>query len=131
MGYYTTYTLTVDSREKDTPLSPDFLADLKDKLPFLNQESCDTFSCYEKWYYHGLDLRLLSRKYPSYFFTLYGEGDNSEDLWYAYYQDGKAQFCPAVITFDDYDPAKMEYSPFSAAELDRILYEEREKEGTS
>ena len=131
MGYYTSYTLTVDSCKKDTPLSPDFLADLKDKLPFLEQDDCETFSCYTTWYDHERDLCLLSRKYPSYLFSLYGDGDGSEDMWYAYFQNGKTQFCPSVITFEDYDPDKMEYNDLSGAELDRILQEEREQEGTS
>jgi len=41
-------------------------------------------------------------------FTLWGDGDDSEDFWYKYYKNGKMQACPAKISYDPYDERKLE-----------------------
>jgi hypothetical protein len=47
---------------------------------------------------------LLSARYPDYLFILEGDGEEYNDLWKAYYWNGKMQFCPARISFDPFDP---------------------------
>lgn len=42
-----------------------------------------------KWYDHGSDLIEHSKKYPNLVFQLYGEGEESGDIWCDYYHNGK------------------------------------------
>ena len=45
----------------------------------------------------------LSQRLPDLLISIHGEGEFNEDIWNAYYMDGKYQHCYAKITFDDYD----------------------------
>lgn len=60
-----------------------------------------------KWYEHDDDMKALSKKYPKTIFVLEGKGEEPEDIWRAYYQNGKMQLCKASITFDDFDRDKL------------------------
>lgn len=40
-------------------------------------------------------------------FKLHGDGDDSEDLWDAYFLGGRMQVCPGKIVYDDFDPGKL------------------------
>lgn len=62
----------------------------------------------DTWYSEQEDMVLLSTKFPSVFFAIHREGENNGDMMDTYYWNGKMQICPAIITYDDYDPAKME-----------------------
>lgn len=50
---------------------------------------------------------LLSKRFPELLFCLHGEGESGDDLWDAYFFEGKCQHCPAVITYEDFDPSKL------------------------
>ena len=54
------------------------------------------------------DLLELSHQYPDVFIEVSGDGEASEDLWRAYIKDGAMQYAPAKITYEAYDPDKME-----------------------
>jgi hypothetical protein len=60
-----------------------------------------------KWYEYDENMREVSIKYPALLFTLHGEGEASDDLWCAYYQNGKCQRVDAEITYAPHDPTKM------------------------
>jgi len=104
MGYYTSFDLTYDV--KGTPFTVDEIDAEIEKMNSL--ESCYGSWCgVAKWYDHQEDMAYLSTKFPGVLFTLYGDGDDTEDLWYEYYKDGMMQSCPAQIKFDDYDESKL------------------------
>jgi hypothetical protein len=48
------------------------------------QEQC-------KWYEHDKDMIEMSMKFPLVLFKLHGEGEESGDIWDAYYLNGKSQ----------------------------------------
>lgn len=118
MGYYTYYTLSAQLANRD-PNGKLVLSSIdmlpRNEIEKLNAEvqrldifcagkggdwdSADTF----KWYDHDEDMIALSYKFPSVLFTLYGDGEESEDFWYAYYLNGSMQFCPARITYDPFN----------------------------
>lgn len=62
----------------------------------------------DTWYSEQEDMVLLSTKFPSVLFAIHREGENNDDMVDTYYWNGRMQVCPAIITYDDYDPAKME-----------------------
>ena len=56
-----------------------------------------------KWYEHDKDMIKLSKQYPDYIFKLSGQGEDPQDLWITYYYNGKKQYCPAIITYEEFD----------------------------
>lgn len=60
-----------------------------------------------KWYDHNEEMLELSKQFPDTVFCLHGEGEDTGDLWYCYYKNGKKQYCPAKIVYDDYDETKL------------------------
>lgn len=59
-----------------------------------------------KWYEYQDDMFKLSKAFPHLRFYVHGDGDDSDDLWEDYWQDGKFQHCYAEIP--PYDPSKMQ-----------------------
>lgn len=49
----------------------------------------------------------FSIKYPELLFTLIAQEDENGDIWVRYYKNGKCQFAPAIITFDEFDEKKL------------------------
>lgn len=97
MGYYTMHELTVSDDRIDDHI-----------------EGIEKISGYGglfeetvKWYGHEKDMRSYSKENPSVLFELKGEGEESGDLWKAYFKDGKMQQCKAKITYDEFDEAKL------------------------
>lgn len=101
MGYYTTYEVSVH-------IGNEYFEDLENEIattsaaeygnPF--DESC-------KWYEHEKHMKDFSKKHPETVFVLHGEGEESGDIWYKYFHNGKMQEARAKITYDDYDPKKL------------------------
>lgn len=60
-----------------------------------------------KWYDHNEELAEFSKKYPTWLFILFGEGEESGDIWKRYYLNGKVQEAVAKITFDEFDEKKL------------------------
>ena len=42
------------------------------------------------------------------YISLFGEGEDSEDLWKAYFKNGKMQFCEAKIIYDEFNENELE-----------------------
>ena len=62
---------------------------------------------WNKWYEHDEEMLELSKHFPNVVFCLDGEGEENGDIWRTYYKNGKKQYCPAKIIFDDYDERKL------------------------
>ena len=118
MGYYTDYTLTasicVTTSEGYTLSSIPhiILVGLEDEIEKMNvfDGGGDIEYGYHanaKWYDWEEDMCLLSKRFPELLFCLRGEGETGDDLWDAYFINGKIHYCPAVITYDDFDPSKL------------------------
>lgn len=118
MGYYTDYTLTasictVGADSYTTATIPHVtLVSLEDEIEKMNifDSGGDIEYGYyanAKWYEWEEDMCLLSKRFPEILFCLHGEGGSSDDLWDAYFFEGKCQHCPAVITYEDFDPSKL------------------------
>jgi|LakMenE18May11ns_1017448.scaffolds.fasta_scaffold9367985_2 hypothetical protein len=54
-----------------------------------------------KWYDHETNMISVSEKFNGVLFILYGDGDDSEDIWKKYFYNGQMQVANAKITFDE------------------------------
>lgn len=57
-----------------------------------------------KWYNWEKHMREFSKKFPTICFKLHGEGEESGDIWDAYFLNGKCQVKKAKIIIDECDP---------------------------
>lgn len=102
MGYYTSHTLEViggDHLDKDWEIEISNTTDYADYNIFEGEEI--------KWYACDEDMKSFSAGYPDVVFIVYGEGEESGDLWKAYYKNGKMQRELAVITYGEFDESKL------------------------
>jgi hypothetical protein len=121
MGYCTDYTLSYDwwkvlALMKEELKSPNEIS-LEERLEYaLDEESASGYklkhfvngnadSC--KWYEHDEDMTALSKQFPTVMFTLKGEGEESGDLWVAYYLGGKSYRDNAEIVFPEFSEEKL------------------------
>lgn len=121
MGYYTTF--EISTKENKYPIT-DIVTYMQRKqkkydwfYPFeynfddyIEDDCIEDFELYgeqAKWYEFDKEMKTLSRQFPDTVFCLYGEGEESRDVWYRYYKNGKLQYCPAKIAFDEYDESKL------------------------
>jgi len=127
VGYYTNYTLTADPEfmEVEIPLGELVTeshllteAELSRKVPktvevvdevtkILREGYGDPFDENCKWYEHKRDMLAASLQFPGVLLKLAGLGEANEDMWVEYYRDGKVQVCKAVVTYPEFDEAKL------------------------
>lgn len=105
MGYYTNYELTAEICPGNT--DPESLAEAVAQIDggIFDQWSYDTWTCNAKWYSQEEDMWHLSKQFPDVMFVLFGDGEDGDDQWREYWQNGSMQHCHAEIP--PYDPAKM------------------------
>lgn len=108
MGYTTYFTV---SREDDKP----FTSEEREALLALDVFEDETNEGKEticmgglaKWYECFEDMKDFSLKFPGVVFKMHGEGEETGDLWDAYFKNGKGQECRADIIYPDYDEEKL------------------------
>lgn len=59
------------------------------------------------WYDHDAEMGKLSIAFPDILFTLWGYGQEADDLWKKYYLNGKSQLARAIITYPNCELASM------------------------
>ncbi len=102
MGYYTNFNLTtIGNSDIAEILAQIPEEEFEDK--FYAIDECGDCNCEAKWYEHETDIRELSLKFPEVVFVLSGEGEEKDDIWKKYFQNGKMQVCRAEILFPVYD----------------------------
>ena len=98
MGYYTIHTLAVSDDNID-----DHVSAIEDKSGYSG-----LFEGQEvKWYEHEIQMRDYSSENQGVLFMLGGEGEQSGDLWFEYYKDGKMQRCKGKVSYDEFDESKL------------------------
>jgi len=109
MGYTTYFTV---SRNDGEPFTPEQLEAL-DQLGVFDEETEEgdervvALEGASKWYDSFDDMKEFSRDFPGVVFKLHGEGEQNDDLWDAYFKNGKGQECRADIIYPDYDEEKL------------------------
>lgn len=114
MGYYTYYSLKVKgvkNGQEANRLYNDLKA-LNNNYLEMYESSDSRITAFDssdscKWYDHETDMLKLSQKYPHMMFQLYGDGEEYDDFWYEYYQNGTLDICPGRIVYDE--PVKVKW----------------------
>ena len=107
MGYYTAFSLTAEGlRDNDLPRLSRELTRMS-VFDYTDTEHSDCWTAYAKWYDWDKDMLLLSTRFPKAVFCLHGDGEETEDMWDAYFKNGRTQFCHAEISYPPYDEASL------------------------
>ena len=108
MGYYTIFKLSA----KDSEITDD----MKKELSAINRGYFDNMDLIDeliegwfeaKWYDYVDNMKMLSLKFPTIVFILEGDGEENDDMWVAYFMNGKVQYEKAKITYNSFDPNKL------------------------
>lgn len=104
MGYYTRFKLSmfIYQDEKTSKKYNDVVEKIKEVSGYSNP-----FGEEVKWYDWEEDMKKVSLQFSDIVLILEGEGEESGDIWRAYFKNGKYQYCPAEITFDEFDETKL------------------------
>lgn len=97
MGYYTRYDLT--------NLSDEVIEKVNEISGYNFSNSYESDGC--KWYNRIEDMKEVSLLFPNQLLQIEGEGEESGDIWKAYFKNGKCQVCEAKITFDEFDESRL------------------------
>jgi len=104
MGYYTHHSLEIIEQPAQCSVSILYhmgrITELAGYGSLFDGEPC-------KWYDCEDDMLIYSTDHPDTVFALKGEGEDPGDIWIRYFKDGKGQYCPGKITFDEYDESKL------------------------
>ena len=98
MGYYTNYTVEVQGSIDTEKFKERF-----EEVTGYAWAHLDNI----KWYYWVEDMKQLSKEFSDTLFIVYGEGEESGDIWKAYFKNGKQQVSKAQIVFEDFDETKL------------------------
>lgn len=99
MGYFTRYYLETEPADDE----------IFELLFVSNPDAKYALSANDRsqWYDHEQQIREFSKEFPDTLFILEGEGDDSGDIWRKYFKNGKMQYCPAIISFDEYNEKEL------------------------
>jgi hypothetical protein len=106
MGYYTKFTLMVHKGNADIKqviiggAGMDAYFDRAFDDEGDGEDPCT-------WDNHEETIKKVSKLFPETVLALYGEGEENGDIWYKYFLNGKMQYCPATISFEDFDETKL------------------------
>jgi uncharacterized protein YtpQ (UPF0354 family) len=96
MGYYTRYDIS------DNPQTVQQAIEEKSQYHFYSGQT-DTV----KWYDWQEHCKEVSKNFPNLVIKVEGDGEEQGDQWKAYIKNGKIQIAKAVVTFEEFDEAKL------------------------
>lgn len=104
MGYYTDYSLQINTDNEE--LRKKAFEDSKKEFYFESYAKNKLLKN-AKWYEHEEEMKAFSTNYPDVLFILYGNGEESDDIWRKYFKNGKMQKAYAELKFDEFDESKL------------------------
>jgi hypothetical protein len=107
MGYYSYYKLEVSGNSGEyTEKIIEQLRDWSEDAEYALDEEGQCMQ-EEKWYEADNELKEFSKHYPDRLFTLWADGEESDDQSVTYFKNGKMQKEVAKITFNPFDESKL------------------------
>lgn len=106
MGYYTDFKLTHDDPTPDAN-HEQHIGVLADYPPTCGYDF-GPFGQEVKWYDCDEDMIAYSKLYPNVMFEVDGVGEDEDDIWRAYYKNGKMAKYYAEIKFPEFNEEDMQ-----------------------
>ena len=106
MGYSTNYELEHDDSLLFCPTCGTANAIDHEQL-IVEQVGYSPFETECKWYDNILDMVEYSKKHPDILFTLHGKGEENDDIWKAYFKNGKYRKEKAGVQIAEFDESKL------------------------
>lgn len=99
MGYYTYYRLEVYGKSNVYDIIHE-LRKWSEGANYAFDADGDTLeNC--KWYDYNEEMVEFSKKYPEVLFVIFGEGEESSNIWRTFYLNGKYEKQPAKIVYNN------------------------------
>lgn len=98
MGYYTDFNFENNK--------PEVIDAIHETTGYCESGS-EGFYSDAKWYDWQNHLKIVSKKFPEELIRIEGEGEESGDIWKAYFKNGKMQYTEAKLVFEEFDEAKL------------------------
>lgn len=110
MGYQTEYIISIESEHNQSDLLAllGALTDLTDYNFELSRDKTRLLSDSIKWYEWAEQITSISKDYPEWLILVEGKGEESGDVWKAYFKDGKKKVLQAQITFPEFNESMLE-----------------------
>jgi len=99
MGYYTKHELSIVS---GNDFETDYEQEIRDFIDYQG-----LFDESTKWYDCEKDMKKYSKTHPKTIFCISAEGEESGDIWKAYFQDGKMFKTKAELVFEEFSTDKL------------------------
>ena len=114
MGYYTKYEIAMypqQNKKNELEIMREIAAKIHNCSPeeISDSEAEWCLSDHMKWYSHEADMFAVSKMYPEITFVLEGEGEEHEDMWVKYFNNGDFEACYAEITYPQPKNEKFQY----------------------
>jgi len=113
MGYYTDYEILAVKDNLESLSADQFLAIQNfieitkvDRWSYLSDVWCGKGNDLT-WHDHRKDMIRLSAAFPDVLFTLWGRGQEEDDLWKEYYLRGKCQVAQGEIVYPNFDEKQL------------------------
>lgn len=103
MGYYTQYKLKVIDGDSD------LIRQFREENDHANY-ALDDYGDYReeaKWYDSDDDMKNFTKEHPETLFCMEGKGEESGDIWRQWWKNGKMQYCPAQLVYEEFNVSKM------------------------
>lgn len=107
MGYYTDYQPDIDNADFPQSKLEEIGKTVRsmENVDFYDWGDGSWSADGQKWYEQEEDMYKLSLQFPDVRFRLHGNGEDQDDLWDEYWQNGSYQHCHAYIP--SFDPNQM------------------------
>lgn len=89
MGYYTDFTLKTKENSEDLKKVLRELDDISDYCFEIEEIHGGVFEKNAKWYDFEEELKEVSKKLPDITIQVHGNGEESGDIWWKYFKNGK------------------------------------------
>lgn len=113
MGYYTTFTLGIQDKEKNTSENINRLhlalieIDSDNKHVFDNDGTQVWSDGGIKWYEHSEDMEKVSKLLPDLVIQVDGEGEEVGDIWRSFWKNGKVHEAKRTVIVEEFDETKL------------------------
>lgn len=106
MGYYTDYNLTVLSgpHKYAEDVIIDKIREFDDYAAWALSEDGEA----TKWYSHRDDMVEFSKMFPEDVLMLHGEGEESGDIWWEFFKNGRSYRVMVEYVIPEFDESKLE-----------------------